>query len=210
MDPQNNPNPNQPTPQYEDPNQQTQSAQPAPQYNPNPTNTNSAPVQQPSAAPAPQPVTASNDFSPSQPTTQPSINPTQPVDPAILQTAQTGMFKGRLNRIGFLLSFAYVLAYFIIPVALEFLLRGNMVANVVTYIFGIVGVVLAIPIGLSITIRRWHDMNQSGWLILLGLIPFVSFILLLIYLFVPGTKTENNYGSIDSRPSTFRKVLFGK
>ena len=41
-----------------------------------------------------------------------------------------------------------------------------------------------------LTIRRAHDMGQSGWMSLLMLVPLVS----LWFLFAPGTPTTNEYG----------------
>jgi uncharacterized membrane protein YhaH (DUF805 family) len=41
-------------------------------------------------------------------------------------------------------------------------------------------------------IQRSHDMNMSGWLSLIILIPLVGF---LIFLFAPGTKGENRFGA---------------
>lgn len=151
-----------------------------------------------------QPIVPTNPSLPHNNYQSPTQYPLQPAE------VQKGMFKGRLNRVGFLLSFVYILVYFLIPIALQLAARGNLIVNVITLLFGIVGVVLVIPASISVGIRRWHDLNQSGWLLLLGLIPFVGFILLIIYLFVPGTKTPNRYGDIDNRPSNIGKVLLGK
>ena len=144
------------------------------------------------------------------PIQQPQPNPTPVQPPASAGGRPKGMFAGRLNRIGYLLSVVCILAYFLILVGLVFLLRGTAVSNILAFLFGAVGVIACIPIGLSISIRRWHDMNQSGWMVLLGLIPFVGWFLWIVYLFVPGTKTANNYGEIDNRPFSIGKGLFGK
>jgi len=46
---------------------------------------------------------------------------------------------------------------------------------------------------LSVSVRRLHDVDKSGWFILLGLIPLVG--LYLIYLYVqPGTPGPNRFG----------------
>ncbi|MET3176661.1 UNVERIFIED_ORG: uncharacterized membrane protein YhaH (DUF805 family) [Arthrobacter sp. UYCu721] len=39
---------------------------------------------------------------------------------------------------------------------------------------------------LALTVRRLHDVNQSGWLILLGLIPFLGAIALLVFVLLPS------------------------
>ena len=49
--------------------------------------------------------------------------------------------------------------------------------------------------GLSVSIRRLHDVDQSAWVIvLLGLIPILGQILLIVWLAKPGTEGENRFG----------------
>ena len=45
------------------------------------------------------------------------------------------------------------------------------------------------------TIRRLHDINRSGWWILIALIPLLGLIGLLIMLALKGTDGENPYGA---------------
>jgi uncharacterized membrane protein YhaH (DUF805 family) len=54
---------------------------------------------------------------------------------------------------------------------------------------------------LALSIRRWHDLGQSGWFFLLfavlGAIPVIGVvadIANLIWFFLPGTMGENKYG----------------
>ncbi|WP_166111725.1 DUF805 domain-containing protein [Pseudoalteromonas sp. Z9A5] len=48
---------------------------------------------------------------------------------------------------------------------------------------------------LIITIKRWHDLNMSGWMTLCLLIPFIGAIGCIIYLgFVKGKKDKNRFG----------------
>lgn len=46
---------------------------------------------------------------------------------------------------------------------------------------------------LAVTVRRLHDVDKSGWFILLGLIPLVGFYLLYLYC-QPGTVGPNRFG----------------
>ena len=55
-------------------------------------------------------------------------------------------------------------------------------------------------------VRRLHDMNMSGWLLLLMLVPLVNIIFGLVMLFVPGKPTANDYGPPRLTP-TWEKVL---
>jgi uncharacterized membrane protein YhaH (DUF805 family) len=48
--------------------------------------------------------------------------------------------------------------------------------------------------GLAVTIRRLHDLDKSGWHILVGLIPLVGGIILIIWYATEGTPGPNRYG----------------
>ena len=47
---------------------------------------------------------------------------------------------------------------------------------------------------LSAGVRRIHDHDKTGWLILLTFIPFIGWIFTLILTLTPGTPGENSYG----------------
>ena len=55
-------------------------------------------------------------------------------------------------------------------------------------------------------IRRLHDLNKTGWLSLLLLVPIIQLLFTLYVLLAPGTPYRNDYG--DVRPSTtWEKLL---
>jgi uncharacterized membrane protein YhaH (DUF805 family) len=60
-------------------------------------------------------------------------------------------------------------------------------------ISGLVGLALLLP-GLSVSIRRLHDINRSGWWILIFIVPIVGFILWLVWFLREGDPGENQYG----------------
>ncbi|PAF54323.1 hypothetical protein BKH42_02135 [Helicobacter sp. 13S00482-2] len=47
---------------------------------------------------------------------------------------------------------------------------------------------------ISLTVRRLHDINLSGWLCLLFLIPYIGSLILFIMTLIKGTEGENKYG----------------
>jgi uncharacterized membrane protein YhaH (DUF805 family) len=49
---------------------------------------------------------------------------------------------------------------------------------------------------LSVYVRRLHDLGYSGWLILIGLIPFLGVIILLIFAVMEGEEHPNQYGAV--------------
>jgi uncharacterized membrane protein YhaH (DUF805 family) len=73
-------------------------------------------------------------------------------------------------------------------------------ANIIDAILGTWGVVnglaalaLLLP-NFSVSIRRLHDTDHSGWWILIGLIPIVGWIVLLVFYVREGDAGENKYG----------------
>jgi uncharacterized membrane protein YhaH (DUF805 family) len=48
--------------------------------------------------------------------------------------------------------------------------------------------------GLGVSVRRLHDTNKSGWMILIALIPIIGAIWLIILYATEGDKGDNPYG----------------
>ncbi len=112
-------------------------------------------------------------------------------------------FSGRASR-----SEYWFFALFNAVISIALILLGTVIgaaaggsegaANgmLVGYIlYAIYGLGVLIP-SLAVTVRRLHDSNKSGWLILIGLIPFVGSIVLLVFMILQGTNGENQYGNI--------------
>ena len=64
---------------------------------------------------------------------------------------------------------------------------GVLVAIVVGYAF-------VIWVSLATQVKRWHDMDKSGWFVLLNFIPLVNLLVLLYIGFNPGTEGGNRFG----------------
>ncbi len=69
---------------------------------------------------------------------------------------------------------------------------------------GIVGALFAlfsfVP-SLALSVRRLHDQDRSGWMLLLGLIPFFGGIILIVFMCLDGTRGPNSYGPDPKNPS---------
>lgn len=48
---------------------------------------------------------------------------------------------------------------------------------------------------LAVAVRRLHDVNKSGWYLLINLIPIIGWIIVLIKLCTDSTPGENPYGA---------------
>ena len=82
----------------------------------------------------------------------------------------------------------------------------NIIVQVVLQIAGAValGQVAAILLGIfalgsllpgiAVAVRRMHDLDKSGWMLLIGLIPVVGAILLIVWFCKVGTPGPNKFG----------------
>jgi uncharacterized membrane protein YhaH (DUF805 family) len=62
-----------------------------------------------------------------------------------------------------------------------------------TLISALVGLGLFLP-GLAVSVRRLHDIDHSGWWILIGLIPIIGFIVLIVFYVRQSDQGENRFG----------------
>lgn len=60
------------------------------------------------------------------------------------------------------------------------------VGDILSYIWSL----LTLVPSLAVTVRRLHDIDRSGWWILIGLIPFVGWIILIVW----NASAPNRYG----------------
>lgn len=134
-----------------------------------------------------------------------------------------GAIAGRSSRREFwmftLLNFIVVASY-ITLIAMMFgfssfapenlqagLLGGSMVIMLVLLVPFYLWAIITFPAMLAVTIRRFHDLNLSGWLYVLfavlGFVPFVNILSslgLLVMMCIKGTDGTNKYGADPTRP----------
>ncbi|MEZ0242612.1 MAG: DUF805 domain-containing protein [Sphingomonas sp.] len=72
-------------------------------------------------------------------------------------------------------------------------------------LFGFFGAFLAISVPVwAITVRRMHDINLPGGILVFGaFIPGLNFLFLILLSLIPGTNGENNYGDEAGVPSDY-------
>jgi uncharacterized membrane protein YhaH (DUF805 family) len=69
---------------------------------------------------------------------------------------------------------------------------------------GLYGLAILIP-SLAVTVRRLHDIDRSGWWILIALVPLIGTIVLLVFALLEGTPGTNRYG-LNPKEATARVV----
>jgi len=98
-------------------------------------------------------------------------------------------FQGRASRKEFWYAFLF---NFIVTALISVIFRNSTVG---TILLGVWSLAVLLPF-LGVTARRLHDINKSGWLILVALIPLIGEIILIIWLARQGDATENQYGPV--------------
>ena len=96
-------------------------------------------------------------------------------------------FDGRAGRSEF---WWFVLANVVAYVVLGIL---TAVADLFIVLYFLYAIAVIVP-SIAVAIRRLHDTNKSGWFLLLGFIPFIGFIILLVFYIQEGTPGPNDYG----------------
>ena len=81
-----------------------------------------------------------------------------------------------------------------------FTLNCFIVSLVLGIISGTLSTIFSLAIllpSLGILVRRLHDINFSGWWVLLTFIPLIGIIALIVFGCIPGTEGDNKYGAVN-------------
>lgn len=115
--------------------------------------------------------------------------------PALFQAS------GRLGRMRYFVYFTavtvVVCGFFSLLMLVLNIAATASFPGAVMVVSGLVGSIASLFImvmGVLFGVRRLNDMNASGWLILLMLVPVANLVMTVVLLFVPGSKGVNRYG----------------
>lgn len=114
-------------------------------------------------------------------------------------------FSGRARRKEF---WMFTLFNYLVTIALasimgsavsDALISGNMESLSATgligyYLYLIYSLAVFLP-SLAVAVRRLHDVNKSGWFILINLLPVIGFFWYLIVMCKAGDEGSNQYGT---------------
>jgi uncharacterized membrane protein YhaH (DUF805 family) len=103
-------------------------------------------------------------------------------------------FNGRSRRKEYWMFTLYniVIVMVLYLAGLVMLLRGSI--SMVFFGLAILYWLAVLVPGLAVCVRRLHDIDKSGWFILVSLIPAVGGIILLVLVCLDGTPGDNRFG----------------
>ena len=99
-------------------------------------------------------------------------------------------FTGRAARSEFWYWVLFAVLASLVAGLIDLALFGE---STISPINTLVGLALFLP-GLAVSVRRLHDIDRSGWWVLLVLIPIIGIIVLIIWNCTKGTVGPNRFG----------------
>ncbi|KGK30348.1 MULTISPECIES: DUF805 domain-containing protein [Cellulophaga] len=111
-------------------------------------------------------------------------------------------FDGRSRRQEYWMFRLFSVLFMFAALVIDFLIA--MLADIPLFIFTPLYILAIILPSIAITVRRLHDTNNSGWMFLVGFIPFVGAIWLLVLEVTEGTHGPNDYGE---DPKEIRELI---
>ncbi len=98
------------------------------------------------------------------------------------------VFSGRARRSEY---WYFVLFYIIIMIGMSLL---DSVFGTAPGFFTYAFYLLILLPSLSVTVRRLHDTDRSGWWVLITLIPVIGGIVMIVFTVQEGTRGDNRFG----------------
>lgn len=131
------------------------------------------------------------------------------MDWMLLPLRRYAQFSGRAQRKEYWMFFLFVLIVFAIAMVIDNLLgfgtttryaavTDNSAAAGFNSTGGIVTLLAMLALllpSIAVAVRRLHDIDRSGWWLLIGLIPLAGAIVLLVFYCTDGTRGPNRFGA---------------
>ena len=119
-------------------------------------------------------------------------------------------FCGRASRSEFWWWFLfYVLASLIVALVSIIFALTPLVNTIAPVLNALVHLVLFVP-SLSVMVRRLHDIDFSGWLVLLLFIPIVGALVLLYFCCRKGGAKSNRFGNPSMNVKCSKTIVYDK
>jgi uncharacterized membrane protein YhaH (DUF805 family) len=102
-------------------------------------------------------------------------------------------FQGRAIRSEFWFWVLFVFIVVFVADLIDLLLFGTGLGRGFSLLGSIASLALLLP-GLGVSVRRLHDIDRSGWWLLIVFVPLIGGIVLIVFDVMPGTPGPNRFG----------------
>jgi uncharacterized membrane protein YhaH (DUF805 family) len=96
-------------------------------------------------------------------------------------------FNGRSSRSAFWYWVLFAIIVGIVTAGIDYALGISLINPLAQ-------LALLLP-GIAISVRRLHDIDRSGWWLLLAFIPLIGAIILIVWYCLAGTPGNNRFGA---------------
>ena len=103
------------------------------------------------------------------------------------------VFSGRARRSEYWFFTLFNFIFMLVAMGLDNLLNFTFMELPYGFLYFGYALLMIIP-GISVFVRRMHDINKSGWWYFIALIPIIGGIWLLVLCPTEGTHGDNEYG----------------
>jgi len=122
------------------------------------------------------------------------------------------VYSGRIGRRSYILGYLLLGLFLVVAVMLliTLALMSSFISSYVPKIALVIYVLLILThqfYGVSLYVRRLHDLNKSGWYALWFLVPLVNIYWALVLLFRKGEEGENKYGILDKDAKLIKTIF---
>lgn len=117
-----------------------------------------------------------------------------PIDYMKLALSRYSDFSGRSRRMEYWMFVVLQIGVSIVTSIVDNILgMGGLVFGFYGPLTTLAVLALLLP-GIAVGVRRLHDRDLTGWLLLLGFVPLIGGLILLVIFLLEGTKGPNKYG----------------
>ena len=124
----------------------------------------------------------------------------------------SNLFKGRINRRNFVIGLisSETLIFIVILGFGSFLesIFNNNVPTLVGYLF-VIFFISILLFNVSLFVRRWHDLGNTGLYIIFNFIPIISIFTVFYVIFKSGQKKQNQYGKVPQNKVHYPQDILG-
>ncbi|MEE4361380.1 MAG: DUF805 domain-containing protein [Pseudomonadales bacterium] len=110
-----------------------------------------------------------------------------------VMTQRYARFTGRAQRAEYWYFYLFVTLIYLVTTLIDVLLGLFSLELGIGPVGALASIALAVP-SISVTVRRLHDTDRSGWWMLILLLPLIGAIVLVVFTVQAGTAGTNRYG----------------
>ena len=103
------------------------------------------------------------------------------------------VFSGRSRRKEYWYFVLFSVIVSLVLSAVDAILGTFSSSTNVGLLGGIYGLAIIIP-SIAVSVRRLHDIDRTGWWVLISLVPVIGTIILLVFAVLDGTPGQNRFG----------------